>query len=197
MAVMAGDEAPPTALERRERRPTGTVLFLTALFALPIGTCGGIGATKARDGVREPVETTAAALSGDGAIEDGTYVSLDARVRHVATDELPIGDRLVIRAPGTSVYAVEGADLVFTAGPTRAFPPGEAVRLEGRLCPDDAPLTCPIDDYVKWFLRDAEKLAGHEARVVTIGQVPSDNLVEASGAPACRGTSSPRSTRFA
>lgn len=57
-------QSPPTALERRERRPTATILFLVALFMLPMGTCGGIGTWKAIHLGETPEDTVFEAATG-------------------------------------------------------------------------------------------------------------------------------------
>jgi hypothetical protein len=177
---MHRDEAPPTPLERRERRPTGTLLFLAALFALPIGTCGGIGATKAAASRKAPIETTVAELVAPGsAIDVGDYVSLDANVRHVATDELPIGRNLVVVARGTSVYAVEGAEGLFVAYGAHELASGDDVHIDGRLCSHDAHIVCSVDDGLKAFLRAEQKRSGRQPRVISVGETPAGNLVEA------------------
>ncbi len=173
--------APVTALERRERRPTGTIVFMAVLFALPIGTCGGIGATKAAASRKTPVATTVSALgAGSAAIEDGAYVSLDAQLREIASEELPVGDRLVVEAKDTTVYAVEGAPGVYVASGLHALPSGRISRVEGRICSPDAHLACETGDLpVKAFLRAEERRTGRATRAIALGAKPSENVLEA------------------
>lgn len=170
-----------TALERRERRPTGTIVFMAALFALPIGTCGGIGATKAAASRKTPVATTVAALrGGPDAIGEGTYVSLDARLREIASGELPVGEHLVVEARGTTVYGIEGAPGVYVATGLHELPSERDVRVEGRICSPDSHLVCEVGDTaVRDFLRAEERRTNRAVRAITLGEKPSANIVEA------------------
>ena len=171
-------QSPATALERRERRPTGTLLFLVALFALPIGTCGGIGASKAASGGREFVAKTVAELP---ATTDGTYVTFDATLRHVGTDELPLKDQALVLAPGTSVYSIEGVPSVYVAAVKGTLLPGSRVHVSGRICSPASTIVCSIsNDGVGIFLRDEERRAGRRTKLVTSGATPRDNVVEAA-----------------
>ena len=194
-------QSPPTALEKRERRPTATVLFLAALFALPMGTCGGIGAWKATDIGRPVIPTSAAELA---ATRDGAYVSFDAPLRHVATDEIPLDDHTAAVATGTSLYAIEGAPGVYVAAKKGTLAPGAAAagagaagvrfHVEGRVCSGDSHLVCTVDNEgVRIFLRSEDRRAsgitkrgargGRDTsgttKLVTFGAAPSENIGEA------------------
>ena len=170
-------QSPPTALEKRERRPTATILFLAALFALPMGTCGGIGTWKATDVGRAVVPTE---IGGLAATSDGAYVSFDAPLRHFATDELPLRDRTVALAPGVSLYTIEGAPEVYVAARKGSLAPGERVHVEGRVCSGDSHLVCNVDDEgVRIFLRSEERRTKGTVKVVSFGAKPSENIVEA------------------
>lgn len=169
--------SPPTALERRERRPTATILFLVALFALPMGTCGGIGTWKAADAGRKVVETPVSRLATS---RDGEYLSFDAELRHVATDELPLGDGSAALARGTSLFAVDGAPGVFVAATKGSLDGGARHRVEGRICSESAELACSVDDGVRLFLRAEERRTKRAVKVVTFGASPRENVWEAA-----------------
>lgn len=171
-------QSPPTALEKRERRPTTSVLFLAALFALPMGTCGGIGAWKATDAGREVVPTAVSQLQPT---RDGTYVSFDAPVRHFATDKIPLGDRTAAVATGWSVYTIGGADDVYVAAKKGTLTPGERVHVEGRVCSSGSRLVCDVDDEgVRLFLRSEDARTSGTTKVVTFGAKPRENIAEAA-----------------
>ncbi|MBS2020370.1 MAG: hypothetical protein JST00_46365 [Deltaproteobacteria bacterium] len=170
--------SPPTALERNERRPAATVLFLAALFALPMGTCGGIGTWKATDVGREIAPTSIAALE---TTRDGSYVSFDAPLRHFATDELPLRDKSLALARGISLYTIDGAPAVYVAAKKGALSPGERVHVAGRVCSADSSLVCDVDDEgVRMFLRSEERRTKGTIKVVTLGARPSENIAEAA-----------------
>jgi hypothetical protein len=178
MSPTSAGQSPPTPVERRERRPTGTLLFLAALFALPIGTCGGIGASKASDVGRDVAAVDAADLA---AVEDGAYVTFTAPLRHVATDELPLDDRSVAVATGTSVYAVDGAPATYVAAEKGALEAGPSVGVTGRVCSADTQLVCSVaSGGLRLFLRADERRTGRVTNVVIAGATPRENLVEAA-----------------
>ncbi len=96
-----------TELERREAKGgKGCIFVLFLALLLPsMGTCGGIGAKKAMVARSGVVSVDLASVGDEKLVLDGTYVRADAgdrRLRLIARDELPVGDRLVVRARGTS-----------------------------------------------------------------------------------------------
>jgi hypothetical protein len=144
---------------------------------VPIATCGGIGTSKARDAGQRPVTATAGELA---TLRDGTYVVVDATLRHVASDELPVGHGAVALAHGTSVYAVQGTNAVYVAAKKGALAADRPVHFEGRLCSTDAYLACSIDEEgVKIFLLEEGRRVGRAPKLVTRGASPSENVVEA------------------
>lgn len=152
------------------------MLFMAALFALPIGTCGGIGASKANDGGRQIVATTPAEL---GLHPDGLYVSFDAPLRHVGTGKVPLDDRMYIELPGRSIYVLEGNPRVYVVAKENALAAGSRVHVEGRLCSDDSHIVCTTDEALRPFLTEQERHLGKTVRIVTAGEKPSENYVEA------------------
>jgi hypothetical protein len=153
------------------------VLFLVALFALPMGTCGGIGTWKATDAGRKFVETPVSRLA---TTRDGEYLSFDAELRHVATDELPLGDGSAALARGTALFAVDGAPGVFVAATKGSIRSGAPHRIEGRICSESAQLACSVDDGVRIFLRAEERKTKRAVKVVTFGASPRENVWEAA-----------------
>lgn len=177
MNLPSPPQTPPTPLERRERRPTGTILVLAALFALPMGTCGGIGTYKATRAAQEPVATTPAEVA---ALGDGTYVTLDAPLVHVATDELPLDERLVAKAPGTTVYAVTGEGALFVSSERRDLAATPRASLRGQVCSGDTTLACTTSTGLGLFLREEEKRLGRPVKVVLEGASSRGEIVEAA-----------------
>lgn len=169
-------QSPATALERSERRPTATILFLGLLIALPMGTCGGMGAWKTRDLGRTIVATEITELASTA---DGAYVSFDGTLQHVATDELPLDATTVALARGMSIFALEGAPAVYIAAQKGSLPSGKRIHVAGRVCSADTHFACSVDDKgVRLFLRTEAKRTGRSVKVVTPGATPRDNIFD-------------------
>ena len=122
----------------------GALLFLFALLALPMGTCGTVGTRKLHSTRASFVEVTAPMLE---ALPTGTYV--DADVVLDAEDPRTRAGRTI---GGWTVYQVSGAPhvIVFSEAPLE-----RKAHVVGQVCDEYSPFTCQMPDpQFAWYLRN-------------------------------------------
>lgn len=176
-----------TDLERREAKGgKGAVFLLFLALLLPsIGTCGGIGASKAIAAKSSVAGAKLSNIGDEDVVASGAYVRADVpegSLHLIARDELPIGDNLIVDARGVSVYGIAGERRAVVACADRFCAPLERSHhgiLEGRVCPADAPLGCPLTSGLQTYLR-TEARQGRAHRVLVVGARPADNVWEAA-----------------
>ncbi|CAN5922913.1 hypothetical protein BH11MYX4_BH11MYX4_44770 [soil metagenome] len=165
-------------LQRKEARPSGALIFLWALFLLPIGTCGGIGTSKLLQ-AREPVVrvTSPAMLTSERDVKMGAYVEADLDLTLVARDELPLGDGYAAVARGFRAYAVEGAPNVVVLS-SEALASGP---VEGQICEADAHLACSLPrKELDAYVRSLQRARRTPVRVLLAHARPGDTSGEAA-----------------
>jgi hypothetical protein len=164
-------------LQRKEARPTGTLIFLWVLFLLPIGSCGGIGASKLL-AARQPVLHVAAPakLMSKSDVKLGAYVDTNLDLELVARDEFPTAEGYALVAEGYSAYAVKGVpDLIVLSSEALA-----SGRIEGQICEADAKLACELPKKeLDTYVRARQRTQKTPLRVLVAHAKPGDTAGEA------------------
>jgi hypothetical protein len=172
------------ALQRREARPTGALLFLWCLFLLPIGTCGGIGGAKLRQ-TQEPIVPIAepATLASSRDVLLGSFVQATLELSLLAHDEFPVSDSYAVVANGYYAYAIRGVPDVVVLS-SKAIGAEAAARggvvVEGQICAAFANVSCSLPrDELSSYVRSLERERKTKMRVLLADRLPGDTAWEA------------------
>lgn len=159
------------------------VLFVALLFLPSVGTCGGIGAYKARLAGSSVVPAPIEDVANASRIPAGTYVETSANLRLVAREHLPYDEEDVIVARGATLFGVVGHPnlVVYCEGADCAGldAPAAQLRLRGQVCKGNEKLLCGVPKGLQLYLRRQSE-AGRPQRVLLAGASPRGNVWEAA-----------------
>lgn len=159
--------------QRREARPTAVLFVLAAIFLLPMGACGTVGAWKLHTAFSPIVPLSSVSqLEPGGGMPAGTYVAVDVEA---AQD----GCRLGWEEGTWTDYSIANAPHVFLA--TRTLIGAGSTHVVGQLCDTDSPFLCEIPNEQTRARMRAIEGREHEPRLMLVsGEVPSNALWESA-----------------